>query len=103
VALVGGYVSTYSIFQMLITLIMGVIVYVLRKQDFPTVSLLLGFILGPMFEKYFRRAMYISDGNPMIFLTEWDSILFLILIGVFYYFLAIRRPIGVKQVLKKSN
>lgn len=102
VALVGGYVSTYSVFQMLITLIMGVIAYVLRKQDFPTVSLLLGFILGPMFEKYFRRAMYISDGNPLIFLTEWDSKFFLILTAVFYYFLAIRKPIGVK-VLKKSN
>lgn len=104
VAMVGSYVSTNSVFQMLITLIMGVIAYVLRKQDFPTVSLLLGFILGPMFEKYFRRALYISDGNPLIFLTEWDSIFFLILSAVFYYFLAIRRPIGIKQVLeKKSN
>jgi len=96
VALVGSYVSTYSVFQMLVTLIIGVIAYVLRKQDFPTVSLLLGFILAPMFEKYFRRSLYISDGSPLIFLTEWDSIFFLILTAVFYYFLAIRKPIGVK-------
>jgi len=103
VAMVGGYVSTNSIFQMFITLVMGVIAYVLRKQDFPTVSLLLGFILGPMFEKYFRRALYISDGSPLIFLTEWDSIFFLLLIVVFYYFLAIRKPIGFNMPLKKPT
>jgi len=102
VALVGSYVSTYSSFQMLVTLIIGVIAYVLRKQDFPTVSLLLGFILAPLFEKYFRRSLYISDGSPLIFLTEWDSIFFLILTAVFYYFLAIRKTIEVKTP-KKSN
>jgi putative tricarboxylic transport membrane protein len=103
VAMVGGYVSTYSTFQMLMTLVMGIISYFLRKQNYPTVSLLLGFILGPMIEQYFRRALYISDGNPLIFLTEWDSIFFLILTVVFYYFLKIRRPVGIKQVLKKLN
>jgi len=103
VAMVGGYVSTYSTFQMLMTLIMGIIAYFLRKQNYPTVSLLLGFILGPMIEKYFRRALYISEGNPLIFLTEWDSIVFLILIAVFYYFLAVRRPIDIKEVIEKNR
>jgi len=103
VAMVGGYVSTYSTFQMLMTLIMGIIAYFLRKQNYPTVSLLLGFILGPMIEKYFRRGLYISEGNPLIFLTEWDSIVFLILIVVFYYFLAVRRPIDIKDAIEKID
>jgi len=102
VAMVGGYVSTNSYFQMAVTLIMGILAYILRKQDAPIVSLLLGFMLGPMIEKYFRRSLIISDGNPLIFFTEWDSLFFLALIVVFYYFLVIRRPIGMKKVLKKN-
>ena len=97
VAMVGGYVSTNSYFQMTVTLVMGILAYILRKQDAPIVSLLLGFMLGPMIEKYFRRSLIISDGNPLIFFTEWDSLFFLALIVVFYYFLVIRRPIGMKK------
>jgi len=101
VAMVGGYVSTYSIFQMIVTLIMGIIAYILRKQDCPIVSLLLGFILGPMIEKYLRRSLYISEGSPLIFFTELDSIFFLVLIVVFYYFLVVRRPIMSKEEIMK--
>ena len=103
VAMVGGYVSTFSTFQMLMTLVMGVIAYVLRKQNYPTVSLLLGFILGPMIEKYFRRSLYISDGSPLIFFTEWDSIFFLLLTVVFYYFLAIRKSVDIKRVIEENK
>jgi putative tricarboxylic transport membrane protein len=101
--MVGGYVSTYSTFQMLMTLIMGVIAYVLRKQNYPTVSLLLGFILGPMIEKYFRRSLYINDGNPLIFFTQWDSIVFLLLIVVFYYFLTKRKGVDIKEIIEKNR
>ena len=50
IALVGGYVSTNSTFQMGVTLFLGVVAYLLRKNNFPTVPLLLGAILGPMLE-----------------------------------------------------
>ena len=31
---------------------------------------MLGFILGPMMEENFRRAMYLSRGNPMVFVER---------------------------------
>jgi len=94
VAVVGAYVSTFSIFQMFIALIMGVIAYILRKQNFPVVCLLLGFILGPMAEDYFRRALSLGHGNPLIFIRSADSVFFLLLTAVFYYFLIVRRPLA---------
>jgi len=92
VAVVGGYVATFSVFQMALTLVFGVVAYFLRKQDYPTVSLLLGFILGPDLELYFRRGLSLEDGNPMVFLTSPDSLVFLGLTVVFFYFFVIRKP-----------
>jgi len=103
VAIVGGYVSTYSTFQMLMTLVIGVIAYILRKQKYPTVSLLMGFILGPMLEEYFRRSLYLSDGSILIFLTRWDSIVFLVLTVLFYFSFALRKPSNAKNNGEKST
>lgn len=103
VAVVGGYVATFSIFQMSLTLVFGIIAYFLRKQNYPTVSLLLGFILGPDLELYFRRGLSLEDGNPMIFLTSPDSLVFLGLIGVFFYFFVIRKPQPIAAVAVKPG
>ncbi|UYG03674.1 tripartite tricarboxylate transporter permease [Halomonas sp. LR3S48] len=92
IALVGSYVATYSTFQMALALLFGVLAYVLRQHKYPIACLLLGFVLGPGLEEYCRRALSISDGNPMIFLTSFDSLFFLLLTGVFYYFMVVRKP-----------
>ena len=91
VALVGSYVATYSTFQMFLALIFGVLGFFMRKQNYSTVSLLLGFILGPDLEQYLRRSLSLSDGNPTIFLTSPDSLAFLLLTLVFIYLILIRR------------
>lgn len=91
VALVGSYVATYSIFQMSLALFFGVLAYFLRKQNYSTVSLLLGFILGPDLEQYLRRSLSLNDGNPMVFLTSPDSLAFLLLTALFVYVTLIRK------------
>lgn len=91
VALVGSYVATFSIFQMALSLVFGVLAYLLRKEDFPTVSLLLGFLLGPKLEQYFRRSLTLNDGDPTIFITSPDSLFFLCLTALFVYFLVVRK------------
>ena len=97
VALVGSYVATYSIFQMILALGFGVLAFFLRKQKYPTVPLLLGFILGPKLEQYLRRTLALSDNNPMTFFTSLDSLFFLVLTAVFFYFMVIRRPKGINK------
>ncbi len=92
VALVGAYAATYSIFQMALAIVFGVLACFLRKQGYPSVSLLLGFILGPDLEQFFRRSLSLNDGNPMVFLTSPDSLFFLGLTVVFIWFMVIRPP-----------
>ena len=45
IALVGCYVATYSIFQMGLALVFGVLAFLLRRQGYPVACLLLGFVL----------------------------------------------------------
>ena len=91
IAMVGAYAAEFSFFQMTIAFLMGVVTYLFRKLEYPTVPLLMGIILGPMAEDYLRRALMVSSGNPLIFLMRPASILFLILSVVFFYFLGIRQ------------
>ncbi|NBN63998.1 tripartite tricarboxylate transporter permease [Microvirga tunisiensis] len=63
VAFVGIYSLTGSSFDMLMTLAFGVLGYVLRKLDIPTVPVILGIVLGDQMEEGLRRAMVLSDGD----------------------------------------
>jgi putative tricarboxylic transport membrane protein len=92
-AVVGSYVATYSTFQMMMTLVLGVLAYYMRKHDFPVITMLLGFILGPNLEEFLRRSLALSNGNPMTFFTSLDSLFFVVLTLVFVYFLAIKKPL----------
>jgi len=42
----------------------------LRQTGMRGRTLMLGFILGPMLEEYFRRALLLSKGDPMTFITR---------------------------------
>ena len=90
VAMVGAYVATYVTFQMGMALLIGVMAYFMRKHNYPLVPLLLGFILGPIAELYFRRSLAISGGSPVIFFTHPASVIFLVLTVIFVYFLGVR-------------
>jgi TctA family transporter len=48
----------------------GVLGYVFTKLGCEPAPMLLAFILGPMMEEYLRRAMLLSRGDPMVFLTR---------------------------------
>ena len=90
IALVGSYVATFSVFQMFLAAIFGLFAYVLRRNGYPIVSLLLGFILGPDLELNLRRALSLNDGDPMIFLTSPDSLFFIALSGLFIFMMEVR-------------
>ena len=87
ISLTGAYAATYSVFQMFVALAVGIAIYFLRNQDYPAVPFILGALLGPLFEEYFRRVLSISHNNPLIFFTELDSLVFLVLAVIFVIFL----------------
>ena len=65
ISFVGIYSLTGSYFDLLLMIGFGVLGYVLRKLDIPTVPVILGILLGGHMENALRRAMVIADGEFM--------------------------------------
>ena len=63
ISMVGIYSLTGSYFDLLLVVAFGVLGYVLRKLDVPTVPVILGILLGSKMEKQLRDAMVLSDGD----------------------------------------
>lgn len=63
VAFVGIYSLTGSYFDMLMMVGFGVLGYIMRKLDIPTVPVILGILLGNAMEDNLRRAMVLSNGD----------------------------------------
>jgi TctA family transporter len=57
-------------FDVLIMAIFGLIGYVCVKLECEPAPMILGFILGPLMEENLRRAMLLSRGDPMTFVTK---------------------------------
>ena len=57
-------------FDVYLMALFGVLGYLFVKLDCEPAPMLLAFILGPMMEEYMRRALLLSRGDPMIFLTR---------------------------------
>jgi TctA family transporter len=67
---IGIYTVSYNVFEIWLVIAFGVLGYVLRLLEFPVAPMLLGFVLGPLMEEHFRRAMLISRGDLMTFLER---------------------------------
>ncbi|WP_018718108.1 tripartite tricarboxylate transporter permease [Arhodomonas aquaeolei] len=80
---VGVYSVRNSVFDIYSTLIFGVIGYFLIRLRYPPAPLLLGFILGPMMEVHFRRALLLGRGDYTTFFDSVPSTVFLILSALF--------------------
>tara|TARA_B110000196_G_scaffold123034_1_gene106713 strand:- start:2780 stop:3856 length:1077 start_codon:yes stop_codon:yes gene_type:complete len=68
-SLIGVYLVSFNTFDLFMMVGFAVVALILRLLSFPMAPLLLGFILGDMIERNFRRSMMISDGS-LSFL--WD-------------------------------
>lgn len=88
-AILGVYAATASAFQMGLALLVGILMYILKRQGYPSVPFILGVILGPLFEQYMRTTLTIGQGNPLVFFTELDSLFFIVLTVIFAIFLPI--------------
>jgi putative tricarboxylic transport membrane protein len=64
-SLVGIWGLATSWMDLLLMFGIGLIGYVMRVYDFPVAPVLIGLILGPMAEAQLRRALSISQGDPI--------------------------------------
>jgi len=66
----GVYSINNSFADIIVLLVFGLVGYVLITLRFSPAPLLLGFVLGPMMEENFRRALLIGRGDLTVFLTR---------------------------------
>jgi len=74
---VGVYSVNNNPFDVLTVIVFGLIGYVMNMYQYPTAPLLMGFILGPMIEQHFRRALLFSRGDITTFIDRPISAAFL--------------------------
>jgi putative tricarboxylic transport membrane protein len=78
--LVGSYVTTQSMFTVGITLVFGVIGYLMIKANLPRAPLILSLVLAPLMESSLRQSLTISRGSLWIFVERPISLALLILV-----------------------
>jgi putative tricarboxylic transport membrane protein len=76
---IGVYGTQFSTFDVFLAAGFGLVGYVFRKLDCEPAPLVLGFILGPLMEENFRRAMVLAQGDISTFAREPISLGFLLL------------------------
>ena len=67
---IGAYSLQNSTFHVLMVAIFGVLGYIFVRLGCEGAPFLLGLVLGPQMEEYFRRAMLLSRGDPMVFVER---------------------------------
>ena len=93
-AIVGAYALNIKSFDIIIALVFGLIGYILDKMQYSAAPIILGLILGNMIDENFRRALTVSDGNFLTFVTQPISLMF---------FLVIVAVVGAQLVPKKKS
>ncbi|QQK80421.1 tripartite tricarboxylate transporter permease [Salicibibacter cibi] len=91
----GSYGMNQNMFDVQTMFIFAVIGYLMIKFQFPTTALLIGFILGPIFESSLRQSMILSNNNPIIFFQNPISLVFIIItimIVIFYIIREVKSP-----------
>jgi TctA family transporter len=67
---VGSYAMTNSVYGIIIMLVMGVFAFILEENGFPVAPIILGLVLGEMFEQNFITSMIKSEGSFLAFFAR---------------------------------
>ncbi len=67
---VGVYSTHNDLFDVAMVAVFGVVGAIFLALDFPVAPVVLGFVLGPLLEENFRRAMLLSRGDLAVYLTR---------------------------------
>jgi len=67
---VGAYAVSNNMFSVLLVLIFGIVGWVMKELDLPMAPLVLGLVLGPLFEKSLVQTSALGEGNFGILFTS---------------------------------
>ena len=97
---IGSYTLRNRLFDVAVTLIVGVLGYFLSKYRWPTVPLILCSILGPTLERSFVQSMAIGDDSLLIFFRRPISAT-LIALTLILVVVSLRLMVRTKQRLQE--
>ncbi len=97
---VGVYSTNNSLFAVGEVLVFGIVGALLIALDFSVAPILLGYVLGPMVEENFRRALVLSRGNMAVFVERPISAAF---IGVCTLLVLVQLGFWLRRVGKKKT
>ena len=96
---IGAYSVNNSVDDVLLVNIFALVGFLVKRYEFDAAPLMLGLVLGPLFENALRRSLLISEGSPMIFMTRPLSAFFLLVAFIFLLSpLFSRKKIGEKAI-----
>ena len=81
----GVYIPSHSLFEVGLMFAFAALAYVMRKTGFSLVSLLIGFLLGPMLEFSLRQALILYIGVWSVFFSKPIALVFFVLTAVFLW------------------
>jgi putative tricarboxylic transport membrane protein len=67
---IGTYSTGNTVFDVWVMLLFGMLGAFFYKVGAEPAPFMLGFVLGPLMEENFRRAMYLSRGDPIVFVER---------------------------------
>lgn len=80
-SIIGIYTSNTSFFDLWLALGIGIFAFLLRKLDYSVAGFILAFVLAPIIETSFRRAMLLSNGDAMVFIDRPVSLVIICLMA----------------------
>src|SRR3970040_1778558 len=81
VTIVAAFSERQYLFDMGLALVFGVIGYIAHKTNYHVTAMLIGIILGPLFEQYLVRALRLSEGDlSILFSSPTGNVLWALLV-----------------------
>ena len=97
VALVGVYALQSSLGDVVLTLVFGVLGYLMIRFDYPRITLVIALVLGELAERSFHQSLNMADGDWMVFFTRVISL------GLFVFVLLCLAFPAIRFVLRRRR
>lgn len=102
ISLLGSYAIDFSMADVIISLVFGIVGYIMLKGGFTPIPLLLGLVLGDMVESNYHRSLLLSQGSYTIFYASVIS-KFLIFLTAFTFLTPYLISLGRKFLRRKKE
>jgi len=76
---IGAYAIQQRMFDVWVMVVFGIIGFVLREMKYPMAPLVLGIVLGDIFDKSFRRSWVIHDGDFLFYFGRPISVILMLM------------------------